>query len=244
MSPHGPAFYDDDRIFATYTAHRQQPDNPPDSLEKPVFLDLAGAVVDQRILDLGCGAALFGREALEQGCRMYVGVEGSRNMVAVAKKTLAGSTGKVIHTAIEAWNYPEAAFDLVVSRLVLHYIEDFAAICANVYQTLAPNGRFIFSVEHPVITACAHSWQTNGSQSGWIVDTYFVPGPRITAWLGGEVVRYHRTIEAYFAPLQSAGFVVESLRESSPYREQFADEVTYEQRKRVPLFLFLAARKP
>lgn len=225
-----PAFYDDTENFATYTAHRQQPDNPPDTLEKPVFLDLVGAVV--------------GREALEQGAELYVGIEGSRNMVAAARQTRAGSTGQVIHTAIEAWNYPEAAFDLVVSRLVLHYIEDFAALCANVYQTLTPNGHFILSIEHPVITACAHSWQTNGSQPGWVVDTYFVPGPRTTAWLGGEVVHYHRTIEEYFTTLQSAGFVVERLRESCPHREQFADAATYDLRKRVPLFLFLAARKP
>jgi hypothetical protein len=61
------------------------------------------------------------------------------------------------------------------------------------------------------------------------------------AW--GEVVRYHRTIEKYFTTLQSAGFVVESLRESCPHREQFADAETYELLKRVPLFLFLAARK-
>jgi SAM-dependent methyltransferase len=244
MSSNGPAFYDDTLNFATYTAHRQQPDNPPDTLEKPVFLDLVSAVDGQRILDLGCGAALFGREALEQGAILYVGVEGAHTMVVVAEKTLAGSTGQVIHTTIEAWNYPEAAFELVVSRLVLHYIADFAALCANVYQSLAPNGRFIFSVEHPVITACAHSWQTNGSQPGWLVDTYFVPGPRVTAWLGGEVIRYHRTIEEYFASLQSAGFVVERLRESCPEPEQFTDAETYELRKRVPLFLFLAARKP
>jgi SAM-dependent methyltransferase len=244
MSLDGTAFYDDTQNFATYTAHRQQPDNPPDTLEKPVFLELVGAVGGKRILDLGCGAALFGCAALEQGAESYLGIEGSQNMVAAAQKTLAGSAGQVIHTPIETWNYPEAAFDLVISRLVLHYIADFAALCTNVYQTLTANGRFIFSVEHPIITACAHSWQTNGSQPGWLVDTYFIPGPRVTAWLGGEVVRYHRTIEEYFGLLQSAGFVVERLRESCPQRDQFADAATYELRKRVPLFLFLAARKP
>lgn len=243
MGLHGSDFYDDNTLFATYMAHRQQSDNPPDVLEKPVFLELVGKVAEQRILDLGCGAALFGHEALEQGCRKYVGVEGSRNMVAVAKNTLAGSRGQVIHSPIEAWSYPEATFDLVVSRLVLHYIEDFASICSKVYQTLAQNGRFIFSVDHPIITACEQSWQTNGSRTGWIVDTYFVPGPRVTDWLGGEVIRYHRTIEEYFTILQRAGFIVERLRESCPQPEQFSDERIYELRKRIPLFLFLAARK-
>jgi SAM-dependent methyltransferase len=244
MRLNGPAFYDDTLNFATYTLHREQPDNPPDTLEKPVFLELVGTVNCQRVLDLGCGAAHFGREALEQGAELYVGVEGSRNMVAAAQQTLAGSTGHVVHAPIETWAYPAAAFDLVVSRLVLHYIADFAALCTNVHQTLTANRRFIFSVEHPVITACAHSWQTNGSQPGSLVDTYFIPGPRVTAWLGGEVIRYHRTVEEYFGLLQSAGFIVERLRESCPQREQFADVTTYELRKRVPLFLFLAARKP
>jgi hypothetical protein len=68
MPMHGPAFYDDDTIFATYMAHQQQADNPPDTVEKPAVLDLVGGVAGQRILDLGCGNARFGREALEQGC--------------------------------------------------------------------------------------------------------------------------------------------------------------------------------
>jgi SAM-dependent methyltransferase len=243
MSRYGSAFYDDAMAFATYTAHRQQSDNPPDTLEKPVLLDLVGAVAGLRILDLGCGVALFGREALEQGCQLYVGVDGSDNMVREAEKTLAGSSGQVIQANIETWDYPEAAFDLVVSRLVLHYVEDFAAICAKVYQTLGANGRFIFSVEHPVMTAWARNWETNDGQHDWIVDSYFVPGSRNTRWLGGEVVRYHRTIEEYFGIVQNTGFVVESLRESCPRRKQFTDEATYEQRKRIPLFLLLAVQK-
>ena len=55
--------------------------------------------------------------------------------------------------------------------------------------------------------------------------------------------KYHRTVEDYFRALQEAGFVVEQLRESRPQREQFADEQTYERRRRIPLFLFLAGRK-
>lgn len=239
----GPAFYDDDAHFATYLAHRQQPDNPPDTLERPVFLDLVGSVAGLRILDLGCGAATFGRAALDQGCQSYVGVEGSHNMFLAAQQTLAGSAGTVIHTTIEAWNYPEAAFDLVVSRLVLHYVADFAAVCANVSQALTAHGRFIFSVEHPVLTCCARNWQTSTSRQDWVVNNYFRSGPRKTAWLGGEVLRYHRTIEEYFGILQQTDFVVECLRESGPRQEWLSDQAHYEQYKRVPLFLFFAARK-
>jgi hypothetical protein len=57
------------------------------------------------------------------------------------------------------------------------------------------------------------------------------------------LVRYHRTLEEYFGLLQSANFVVERLRESRPQPTQFVDAAAYELRMRIPLFLFLAARK-
>ena len=56
--------------------------------------------------------------------------------------------------------------------------------------------------------------------------------------------KYHRAVEDYFAALQRAGFVVEQLREARPRREHFQDTETYERRKRIPLFLILAALKP
>ena len=150
----GAAFYDDDDVFKTYMARRQRADNPNDTMEKPVILELIGEIANQRILDLGCGDATFGQEALTRGCKSYLGVEGSRNMVESAQQVLAGTNGKVVQAAIENWDYPTQAFDLVVSRLALHYIKDIDEIFRKVYRTLANNGRFVFSVEHPVITSC------------------------------------------------------------------------------------------
>ena len=243
MGKQGPAFYDDDAVLAAYAASRQRPDNPADTLELPALLELAGDLADRRVLDLGCGDAAFGRLALAHGCRAYLGVDGSRNMVAAARQALAGTPGEVEHATIEDWAYPEAAFDLVVSRLALHYVADVEAVFAQIYRTLADGGRLAFSVEHPVITSCDRGWRS-GQRQAWLVDDYFEVGPRETSWLGARVLKYHRTVEAYFAALQGAGFVVESLRESHPRRANFADEAEYERRKRIPLFLLLAGCKP
>ncbi len=106
MSASGPAFYDDDAVFATYMAARQRRDNPNDTLEQPVLLELAGDLVGRRVLDLGCGDAAFGRVVLARGGSAYLGVEGSRNMAAVAREMLAGSSGQVRHCAIEDWEAP------------------------------------------------------------------------------------------------------------------------------------------
>ena len=43
----------------------------------------------------------------------------------------------------------------MISRMALHYIVDIAALFARVYATLADGGRFVFSIEHPVITSCS-----------------------------------------------------------------------------------------
>ena len=243
MTYEGPAFYDDDAIFNTYMARRSRSDNPNDTLEKPVIFELIGELANRRILDLGCGDAAFGREALTKGCQFYLGVEGSRKMVQAARQSLAGTTGQVVHATAEAWDYPVETFELVVSRLVLHYVQDVNVVFRKVHQTLVAGGRFVFSVEHPVITSCDRGWQGNGPRQDWIVDDYFNTGERLTSWLGGQVVKYHRTVENYFVGLQCAGFVVESVREAEPQRERFEHEDTYKRRQRIPLFLIMAGQK-
>ncbi|MFN8660996.1 MAG: methyltransferase domain-containing protein [Thermomicrobiales bacterium] len=239
----GPAFYDEDEIFNTYWATRTRPDNPNDTLEQPVLRKLAGNLSGRRILDLGCGAATFGLYVLEEGAASYLGVDASQKMVAAACEALAGTPGQVIEAAIETWEYPEAGFDLVVSSLALHYVDDLDAVMTGIARALAPGGRVVFSVEHPIITSCARGW-TQPQRQDWVVDDYFVTGPRETSWLGGEVVRYHRTIEDYVTALQTAGFVLDALRESRPDPARFTDEAEYTRRLRIPLFLFLAGYKP
>jgi SAM-dependent methyltransferase len=245
MGKNGPEFYDDEVVFTTYMSRREtRVDGPNETLEKPVFDELVGDVADLRILDLGCGKAGFGLEALGKGCRSYVGIDGSQKMVEAARDKLSGTLGKIEYATIETWDYPSHQFDLVVSRLALHYIQGVEPAFANVYQALVDGGRFIFSVEHPVITSCDRAWQTDGLRQDWIVDDYFETGARLTTWMGGKVIKYHRTVEDYFVALLATGFVVDSLRESRPQRERFQDQATYERRKRIPLMLFFSAHKP
>jgi SAM-dependent methyltransferase len=243
MSLAGPDFYDDEDVFETYLAHRDRADSPNDTLEKPVLLELLGDLSGKRILDLGCGDAAFGKEALRLGCSAYLGIEGSRNMVALAEQSLSGTGGLVDRANLETWEPPREAFELVVSRLAFHYLIELEAVLVRAYQALVPGGRIVFSVEHPVITSCERAWQGQGLRQDWIVDNYFESGVRVTHWLGSQVIKVHRTVEDYFLALQRAGFVVESLRESRPQRAQFSSAETYQRRMRIPLFLFLVGRK-
>jgi SAM-dependent methyltransferase len=244
MGLDGPSFYDDDQVFATYMRRRLGDETPNDTLEKPDLLDLIGSAVGLRVLDLGCGDAAIGKELLASGSRSYLGVEPSRNMLGAARETLAGTGGKVIQASIEAWEYPPDAFDLVISRLALHYVEHVDETFRQLFRTLVAGGQLVFSVEHPVLTSCDRSLAPGAKRQDWIVDDYHVSGRRVTRWMGQDVVKYHRTVEEYFGGLQRAGFVVEGLRESRPRRELFLREETYRRRLRIPISLLMAARKP
>ena len=59
MSLQGPAFYDDQDVFETYQVHRGRSDNPNDTLEKPILLELVGELTRKRILDLDSGVFGF-----------------------------------------------------------------------------------------------------------------------------------------------------------------------------------------
>ncbi len=242
MSERGSDFYDNDAVFETYMERRQGQDNANDTLERPVMLEMIGDVTGKHILDLGCGDAKFAVELLAERYNglAYTGVEGSTNMVRVARKSVQGLNARIEQSYLEEWTYPVNSYDLAISRLAIHYIKDVESLFRKVYGALKKDGVFVFSVEHPVITS---TLQPSGTRTNWIVDQYFVEGFREQRWLGGSVQKMHRTIESYYMALQEAGFRVEQLRESAPRRAEFVDEETYQRRQRIPLFLFLSARK-
>ncbi len=244
MSKEGPEFFDDPDVFQQYLQHRESRDNPNHTMENPVILDLLGPVSGARILDLGCGDGRLGRNVLDRGAASYFGVDGSPKMVALAKENLFGSAAQVLREDIRAWTYPQEAFEVVLSRLALHYIEDLDGVLREIRGCLIPGGRFIFSVEHPVLTSCDKALPPGTIRQDWIVDNYFNTGHRVTRWMGELVVKYHRTVEDYFVSLQKAGFVIEQLREGKPDRHAFSANESFERRTRIPLFLIFGTRKP
>ncbi|HEY1013731.1 MAG TPA: class I SAM-dependent methyltransferase [Herpetosiphonaceae bacterium] len=243
MSLSGPEFYDNDGVFDRYSAQRGDPETLNETMEGPAVWDLVGDPAGLAVVDLGCGAAAFGRLLLGRGAASYLGVEGSRNMAEAARRTLAGTDGEIICQPLEAWEPAAGAFDLAVSRLVFHYLADLPALLGRIWRGLRPGGRLVYSTQHPVLTAQA-AGEGEGPSGSWVVDDYFAAGPRSVDWLGATVRIFHRTIEQHVAALRGAGFALEDLREAAPRPELFADPAELARRRRVPLFLVLAARKP
>lgn len=238
MEHKGTEFYDNKGVFDSYMKLREKVDNANDCLDKPIIMEMLGNLENAHILDLGCGDGRFGLEVMALGAASYLGLEGSKNMYERAERNLLASPGKVELANIEEWKYPERSFDIVVSRLVLHYIDDVVLLFKRVYGTLKSGGTFTFSIEHPVNTAC-----TVQDKYMWTVSDYFRTGKRVSNWLGEERVIYHRTVEDYFTTLQQAGFMVMSLKESKPQPDNYLHRENYEKHLQHPLFLYLTGKR-
>jgi SAM-dependent methyltransferase len=241
----GGAFYDEGELFERYrSAVRPGPWSANHVMEEPALLDALGDVRGARILDLGCGDASIGRTLLAAGCRDYLGIDASARMVEAARDALLGTSGEARHDTIERFTAPPGSFDVVISRAALHYVADVDATLSACHDCLAPGGRIVFTVVHPVITSHDARASTDEPRTAWLVDDYFDEGPRELDWLGERVVWHHRTVERYVCSLQRAGFRLTALSECEPRPERFGDEhEELSRRRRIPLFLLLAGER-
>jgi len=235
----GPEFFDDEEIFESYWTRRRRPDNPNDAIEKPITLELIDNVKYMDVLELGCGAGDFGDLLIMMGCQSYTGIDASSRMIGLAQKALTTNNTKLVHGDFTAYDFMPKQYHLVVSRLALHYVRNLHDLFERIRPTLKPDGRFIFSVEHPVLTSSNMATEKlDVFRDVWTVDNYFKSGKREVHWMGKTVVKYHRTLEDYFQLFHDTGFQLVNLRESKPNQQNFGNPHEYERRLRVPLFVF------
>lgn len=234
------SFYDDEQALDAYLAHRHADVSSPNLvMEDPAFRAELGDVAGLDVLDLGCGDGSFGAQCVAASCGSFTGVDSSQGMIDRAKASLPEAAFSV--ASMEALEIKNDAYDVITSRMALHYVADLAPLLAQIRRGLRPNGRLVFSVVHPVLTAALEA--ATGQRTSVSVDNYFEPGDRERSWFGSSVTWQHRTIESYITALLDAGFELSALRECEPVEELFGgDLVELERRRRAPVFLLLSAR--
>ena len=243
MEYRGSSAYEQEAFFSNYLKRRSRKDSPNNAIETPIIYELIGDFQNKDVLDLGCGDASFGKDLLERGAATYKGIEGSEQMVDAARKNLSGVNGKVYHHTMESYHYSIEKFDLITSRFAIHYVSDIHHLFQNIHNSLRDEGKFVFSVQHPITTASFKSKITGDRHENWIVDDYFLDGERKEPWINQIVVKYHRTIEQYFSALVSSGFIVTELREGKPVREFFSNDEEFQRRLRIPVILAFSCIK-
>jgi ubiquinone/menaquinone biosynthesis C-methylase UbiE len=235
--------YDDPQFFAGYSQFRRSREGLAGAPEWPVLRSMLPALEGRRVLDLGCGFGAFARWAGEMGAASVLGIDRSEKMLARARAQTHDPAVTYCLADIESFELADASFDLVYSSLVLHYIEDFGAVCIAIRRVLVPGGYFVFSVEHPLYTAPSNpGWRSEADGSKvWPVNEYLVEGRRVTNWITPGVVKYHRPVASYINRLLEQGFHLVRLEEWGPSHEQIAERPELAEELHRPPFLLVAA---
>jgi 2-polyprenyl-3-methyl-5-hydroxy-6-metoxy-1,4-benzoquinol methylase len=236
--------YDNPAFFERYSQFGRSREGLAAAPEWPAMKSMLPPVKGLRVLDLGCGFGWFARWACENGAQSILGIDLSEKMLDRACSLTHDQRVTYRRENIESLDLAGESFDLVYSSLVLHYIEDFDAMCAMVWRLLVSGGSFVFSVEHPVFTAALNQgWQTDDTGAKvWPVSHYLLEGERVTNWITPGVVKQHRTIESYVNGLIDNGFQITRLVEWGPTQKQIAKHPDWADELHRPPFLLLAAR--
>lgn len=239
--------YDEESFFEQYSMMARSLLGLAGAGEWHVFREMFPPLKGKRVLDLGCGYGWHCQYAAQQGACSVLGVDLSEKMLAQAReKNEWPEMVEYRRMAIEDMDFPADSFDVVISSLAFHYVEDFTAVCRCVRQCLTQGGSFVFSVEHPVFTAQGpQDWHrgADGSRLFWPVDDYYRPGRREAVFLGEKVQKYHHTLTEYVDTLLQGGFSLTALREPQPDPKLLEQYPEMEDEMRRPMMLLIAAKK-
>ena len=237
--------YDDPAFFEKYSQMPRSRYGLEAAGEWETLRTLLPDFTGKRLLDLGCGYGWHCIYALEHGAAAVTGVDISEKMLAVAREKTGSGDARYICAAMEDVDFPDAAFDVALSSLALHYVADFGGIAEKVYRWLAPGGEFVFSIEHPIFTAYgSQDWHRDaeGNILHFPVDNYFFEGAREAVFLGERVTKYHHTLTTILDGLLTRGFQLRRVVEPQP-PERMLDMEGMRDELRRPMMLLVAAQK-
>jgi 2-polyprenyl-3-methyl-5-hydroxy-6-metoxy-1,4-benzoquinol methylase len=248
MSDEPQNIYDDPGFFAGYSTLERFGAGWERAAELVDLLALLPDVDGRRVLDLGCGAGQLAHHLATRGASEVIGVDLSERMLALARAQWAHPRVTYRREALEAVTFPPGRFDLVVSSLALHYVDDYRGLMGRIAGWLASDGVLVYSTEHPLYTARlpADGWVLDdaGRRARWAVDRYADEGPRDENWFVPGVRKVHRTLATLINGLVDAGLVVERVVEPVPSRQWLDAHPAADYERRRPMFLLARARKP
>ena len=215
---------------------RNSESNPMNALyERPAIMALAGDVRGLRVLDAGCGPGIQAAELIGRGASV-TGVDQSAGLLDIARARLGPQVPLHQADLSRPLAFPDEAFDLILSSLVMHYLAEWEPTLHEFRRVLGPRGRVVLSTHHPFMDL-----RVSGS------DDYFGAYTWTEEWArDGQTMSmrfWHRPLRAMLAAFDAAGFGVEAITEPEPLPEMAATAPEiYEHLTRNAQFLFFALK--
>lgn len=239
--------YDNETFFDGYKQIRENEGNANNIFEEPALFSLMPDLKDKTVLDLGCGFGGHCLHFIREGAKKVVGIDISKKMLDIAKAENNNSNIIYLNMPMENITELKEKFDIVVSSLALHYVEDYAALVHNIYALLNENGVFVFSQENPLNTCFSSGKRWTKDEKGKKlfanISNYGIDGERESVWFVDHVKKYHRTFSTIINTLIEEGFSIEKLIEPVPTKEILEKYPEYSDLIHKPDFLLGKAKK-
>lgn len=239
--------YDNQIFFENYKQLRSKSDNANILFEIPALTSLLPEVQGLKVLDLGCGFGDHCRLLIDKGAEKVVGLDISQKMIEVAEVENKSSKIEYINLPMEELTLIGQKFDLVVSSLAFHYVEDFEGLIKDIYNILEDGGYLVFSQEHPLATSYStgERWTKNnkGEKIYANISNYGREGERNIGWFVEGVKKYHRTFSTILNVLIQVGFKIEKIVEPLPNDDIIDSYPKYNDLFHKPDFLLLKVVK-
>ena len=128
-----------------------------------MIIEMAKIQPEDKVLDVGCGTGdltLTAKNYAGASGSVY-GIDASPEGIDLARKKATSSRSEAVFKVglIEKIPYPDAMFDLVISRLVIHHLPDDLKRrgFAEIFRVLKPNGRvFLADFKPPTNPVFGH----------------------------------------------------------------------------------------
>lgn len=240
--------YDNETFFGEYRKLREREVNANNLFELPTLFSLLPDLEGKKVLDLGCGSGERCIDYLKKGAASVTGVDISEKMLAVAEAENNDPRITYLKMPMEEIGAIDDEFDVVISSLAFHYVEDFGGVVANVYRLLRDGGIFLFSQEHPLATCYSGKgdrWtrDENGKKLYANIADYCVERRNDSTWFVEGVQRYHRMFSTIVNTLCDAGFRILKMAEPYPTEELVRKYPEYYDLYHKPDFLFVKVVK-
>jgi SAM-dependent methyltransferase len=193
----------------------------------------------RRVLDVGTGEGQVARLAVELGAEV-VGIDPTRNQLDVARAR--GGGPHYVRATADALPFPDASFDAVVVCLVFEHIADHEPPIAEIARVLAPGGRFVFFLNHPLLQAPNSGWVIDHvlEEQYWRVGPYLDVDVTMEELAPGVVLPFvHRPLSQYVNAATERGLLLDHMDEPRPPEGFLARAEEYRDAATIPRLLGL-----
>ncbi|GLT18685.1 SAM-dependent methyltransferase [Vibrio zhanjiangensis] len=227
-----------------YTKHAHQYDTAVQNniynamFERPSTIELLSNLKGADVLDMGCGSGVYANWILSQSIKTLTCVDASSDMINLVK----GKFGPQVHAYVQNLNQglpseASSSADVIISPLVLHYVEDLTPLFSEVYRVLKPGGYMVFSTHHPFNDFSA-SPSSNYFRRELIEETWDTIGTPV------KVKFYRRPLMEITEAISRSGLIISRITEGcADEKIQTKCESTYRRLTSHPNFIFFRCEK-